>query len=80
MIPSQNQVGHSKNISPVTFVHFKMVLLIKHFANEIHVKNILGRFGMGVTLAPVLLFQLYMAMHHSSMATSGELSTWVPLE
>ena len=48
-------------------------------SKQAHATNKLGRYGTGVPLAPVLLFELYLAINYSSIATSGEPSTWFPL-
>ena len=51
-----------------------MVSIIKNILKQVHVINKLGRSGTGVPLAPVLLFELYLAMFQ----TGGKPSTWFP--
>ena len=43
-----------------------MGLIIKTVSKQVHVINKLGRLGTGVPLAPVLLFELYLAINCSS--------------
>ena len=55
-----------KNISNVADFQIEKVLLTKTLSKGVHVTNKLGRFGTGIPIAPVLLFELYLAINHSS--------------
>ena len=56
------KLQYIKNIFHVTHFHNMMVSIIENISKQAHVINKLGRFGTGVTLAPVLLFELYLAI------------------
>ena len=56
------KLQYMKNIFQVAHFHIMMVSIIKNILKQVHVPNKLGRFGTGVPLAPVLLFELYLAM------------------
>ena len=51
-----------------------MVLLTRNMFKEAHVIKSRGALGTGFTYAPVLLFELYLAMFQ----TGGKPSTWFP--
>ena len=63
-----------KNTFHVAHFHINVVLLIRNMFKQAHVINKHGRSGTGVPLAPVLLFELYLAMFQ----TGGKPSTWFP--
>ena len=67
------KLQYMKNNFQVAQFHIMMVFINKNIFKQVHLINKLGRFGTGFPLAPV--FELYLAM-----ATSGEPSTWFPLE
>ena len=70
------KLQYIKNTLHVAHVHMKFVLLTRNMFKQAHVPNKLGRFGTGFPIAPVLLFELYLAINK---ATSGEPSTRFPL-
>ena len=43
-----------------------MGYITKNISKQAHVINKLGRLGMGVPLAPVLLFELYLAINNGN--------------
>ena len=69
-----------KNTLNVAHFHMDKVFSTRNMFKEAHVIKSRGALGTGFTYAPVLLFELYPAINNSSMATSGEPSTWFPLE
>ena len=60
------KLQYMKNTFQVAHFHIMMVSIIKNIIKQAHVPNKLGRYGTGVPLAPVLLFELYLAIKHSS--------------
>ena len=55
-----------KNTFHVAHFHFNMVLLTRNMFKEVHVIKSRGALGTGFTYAPVLLFELYLAINNSS--------------
>ena len=45
--------------------------IMRNISKQAHVINKLGRFGTAVALAPVLLFELYLAINYSSASHSS---------
>ena len=59
------KLQYIKKISNVVDFHIRTVSITNNLYKQAHVLNKLGRFGTGVTLAPVLLFELYLAINQS---------------
>ena len=57
------KLRYMKNTSAVAHFHIMMVSFNKNMFKQAHVINKLGRYGTGVPLAPVLLFELYLAIN-----------------
>ena len=69
---------YMKNTLHVAHYHINRVLLTRNMFQQAHVPNKLGRFGAGFPIAPVLLFELYLAISHSSTSRSSSRGLYAP--
>ena len=60
------KLRYTKSILNRAHLLMVMVSITKIISKQAHVIHKLGRFGTGVPLAPVLLFELYLAINYSS--------------
>ena len=65
------KLQYMKNTSVVAHFHIMMVSINRNMFKQARVINKLGRFGTGVPLAPVLLFELFLAINNSSTSHSS---------
>ena len=79
LLSQKLNLRQTKFTSAIALFHIMMVVFTKNISKHVNVTKKLGRLGTGIPIAPVLLFELYLAINYSSMATSGEPSTWFPL-
>ena len=64
------KLQYMKNTLHVAHFHINIVLSTRNMFKEAHVIKSRGALGTGFPRAPVLLFELYLAMNHSSTSHS----------
>ena len=65
------KLQYMKNTFHVAHFHINMVFLTRNMFKEIKVPKSRGALGTGFTYAPVLLFELYLAINNSSTSHSS---------